>query len=113
MGRYQTPTAQETAQAKRVGAQRIAGPLALAAHFDTLGGRVVVELDRQCSFAFDPTICPSLSGAGGFELSEIEILGAGTAINFPRIDISLSLAHLISDLLAPIGDELQPLRSSD
>ena len=99
MGQYRIPTAAEAAQAREAGAQRATGPLAVAAHFDPTTGRIVIELDRQCSIAFDPAACHHLSAASRYELQEIEILGAGTAINFPRIDVSLSLGNLVADLL--------------
>ena len=34
------------------------------------------------------------------------VSAAGTAINFPRIDVSLSLASLVADLLAPADDQV-------
>lgn len=108
MGQYLSPTAEQAAQAQRAGAQRIAGPLVMAARFDDARGRIVLELDRQCSIAFDPAVYPYLAQASSAELEEIEILAAGKAINFPQIDISLSLAALIADLLAPSDVQAQP-----
>lgn len=108
MGPYRPPTAKKAAEARRAGARRAAGPLAKAAHFDGARGRIVVELNRQCSIAFDPAVYPYLAQASHAELEEIEILAAGTAINFPRIDVSLSLASLVADLLAPADDQAPP-----
>ena len=102
MGQYRIPTAAEAAQAREAGAQRATGPLAVAAHFDPTTGRIVIELDRQCSIAFDPAVCHHLSAASRYELQEIEILGAGTAINFPRIDVSLALGDLVADLVGAL-----------
>ena len=99
MGQYRIPTAVEAAQAREAGAQRATGPLAVAAHLDPTTGRIVIELDRQCSIAFGPAVCHHLSRASRHDLQEIEILGAGTALNFPRIDVSLSLGILVADLL--------------
>jgi hypothetical protein len=106
---YRIPTATEAAQVRGTGAQR-ARPRVVTAHFDVSVARIVLELDRQCSIAFDPAVYPYLSAASGFELEEIEVLGAGAAINFPRLDISLSLENLIADLLAPFRDQTDATR---
>lgn len=45
MGTYRPPTAKEAAAARRAGARRIAGPLAMAAHFNAARGRIVLELE--------------------------------------------------------------------
>ena len=110
MGQYRRPTATEAAQARRAGEQRAGGPLATSAHLDTARGRIALDLDRQCSIAFHPAVYPVLAAASHLELEEIEILGAGTAINFPRIDVSVSLASLIADLFAPSGVRAGPSR---
>lgn len=108
MSQYRSRSAKQAARAQLAGAKRAVGPLVMAAHFDAARGRVVLELDRQCSIAFDPAVYPYLSDASRSELEEIEILGAGTAINFPQIDISLSLSALIADLLTPSDVPAQP-----
>lgn len=99
MASYRAPTDQEQAAAKQAGALRALGPCAMRARFDAGRGRIVLELDRGVSLAFEPAIYPDLASAGAADLAEVEILGAGTAINFPRIDVSLSLEILIADLL--------------
>lgn len=99
MGQYRIPTANEAAGAQQAGAQRAAGPLVTAAHLDAARGRIVLELDRQCSIAFDPAIYPVLAKASLLNLEEIAILGRGSAINFPRVDVSVSVENLLADLL--------------
>ena len=98
MAPYRTPTAQEQADAKQAGVQRALRPRAVGARFDAGDGRIVIELDRG-SLAFEPAIYADLASAAAYDLAKVEILGAGTAINFPRIDVSLSLENLIADLL--------------
>lgn len=104
MGQYRSPTAKQAARAWQDGARHARGPLVMAAHFDASRGRIVLELNRQCSIAFEPAAYPYLAKASLSDLEEIEILGSGSAVNFPRVDVSLSVERLIADLLLPPRD---------
>ena len=99
MGIYRGPTDDEQAAAKRLGAIRAKAPRVTFPEFDRTRGRVVLELDRGFAMAFDPGIYSELSRGSASDLEEVELLGTGTAISFPRIDVSLSVENLIADLL--------------
>lgn len=109
MGQYRTPTLEEVVAAKRAGAERLKAARAVAASFDAGKNLIVLELDRGGTIAFEVAIYRYLAKAAPADLAEIEILGGGAAINFPRIDVSLSVGALIADWrLAPNKDGTTP-----
>lgn len=100
MAEYRAPTARERASVRRLGARRANAPQVVGVRFDAGRDRIVLELNRDCAIAFSPTIYPALAQASPSELGVIEILGPGSAILFPQIDVSISVENLIADLMA-------------
>ena len=73
-------------------------PRAKAARYDSASGRVLVELDNGCSFAFPARLAEGLDQASEADLTEIEILGAGYGLHWERLDVDLSLPGLMAGL---------------
>ncbi len=86
--------------AARRGAQRLKkGPLAVAARYDAMTGRVVIELDSGLEIAFRPQQAQGLEGATPADLNEIEISPSGQGLHFPAIDADLYLPALLDGFL--------------
>lgn len=86
--------------AARRGEQRLKkGPVAVAARYDQLTGRVVIELDSGLEIAFRPQQAQGLEAATPADLSEIEISPSGQGLYFPTIDADLYLPALLDGFL--------------
>lgn len=86
--------------AARRGAQRLKkGPVAVAARYDQLSGRVVIELDSGLEIAFKPQQAQGLETATLADLNEIEISPSGQGLYFPVIDADLYLPALLDGFL--------------
>ena len=86
--------------ATRRGAQRLKkGPVAVAARYDPLTGRVVIELDSGLEIAFKPQHAQGLEAATPADLSEIEISPSGQGLHFPALDADLYLPALLDGFL--------------
>lgn len=58
-----------------------AEPRARDVRYDSVAGRVVVELTNGCTFAFPPDLVQGLGGASVIQLGEVELLGAGYGLH--------------------------------
>ena len=73
-------------------------PRAAAARYDRRSGRVVVELVNGCTFAFPPQLAQGLEAATEEQLSQVEILGAGSGLHWEALDADLSVPGLLAGL---------------
>lgn len=81
-------------QASARGEQLLAhGPLALSARHEE--GRICIELDNGCAFAFPVAHAQGLADAAPTALSRIEVTGAGLGLYWPDLDVDLYVPHLI------------------
>lgn len=85
---------QATAAGQRLLAR---GPLAMAASFKA--GRVHVELNNGCAFVFPAAHAQELAGASAEDLRQIEIVGGGLSLHFPRLDADLYVPNLVKGVL--------------
>ncbi len=86
-------------QAEQRGRQSLAEePRAKYAHYDPESGRVLVDLDNGCSFAFPARLAQGLQTATDDDLAAVEILGAGYGLHWDRLDVDLSIAGLLAGL---------------
>jgi hypothetical protein len=76
---------------KRMEELRASEPLAVAARYDAVADRIVIELDTGVSLAFPPSLAEGLQDATPAKLSEIEITPAGLDVYFPALDADLYL----------------------
>ena len=73
-------------------------PRAAAARYDRRSRQVVVELSNGCTFAFPPRLAQGLEAATEEQLSEVEILGAGSGLHWEALDADLSIPGLLAGL---------------
>lgn len=73
-------------------------PRAAAARYDRAAGRIVVELENGCTFAFPPRLAQGLEGASDDRLAAVEILGQGYGLHWEALDVDLSLPGLMAGL---------------
>ncbi len=90
---------QHFVEAERCGRQsRAEEPRANAVLYDAASGRVLVELDNGCSFAFPARLAQGLENASDSDLAMGEILGAGYGLHWERLDVDLSVPGLLAGL---------------
>ncbi|WP_449045258.1 DUF2442 domain-containing protein [Paracoccus versutus] len=80
---------------------RMAGanePRAAAARYDRASGRVIVDLENGCTFAFPPRLAQGLEGATDDQLAAVEILGRGYGLHWEELDADLSLPGLMAGI---------------
>ena len=101
MGNFRKSGAAEIQQAKLAGAVRAAAPRVTAAEYDEARDRLTLEFDRGFAVAVSVREFPGFRDATALDLIAVEILGSGHAVYFSRIDQSLNVANLISELTGP------------
>ena len=75
------------------------GPTAVAARYDALADRVIVELSTGLELGFAPRLVEGLSGATPAQLQEIEISAAGLGLHFPQLDADIYVPGLLEGVL--------------
>lgn len=73
-------------------------PRAAAARYDRASGRVIVDLENGCTFAFPPRLAQGLEGASDDQLAAVEILGRGYGLHWEELDVDLSLPGLMAGI---------------
>ncbi len=81
------------------GGQRLGGPLAAGAYYDTARGRIVVEMSTGIEISFSPGTAQGLESASAEELSEIEITPSGLGLHFPKLDADIYVPALLEGVL--------------
>src|SRR3546814_20721986 len=80
-------------------------PRATTARYDRASGRVIVDLENGCTFAFPPRLAQGLEGATDDQLAAVEILGQGYGLHWEALDAALSVPGLVAGLLGPKESE--------
>jgi hypothetical protein len=75
-----------------------AEPRALTARYDRASGRVLVELDNDCTFAFPARRAQGLEHASDEDLANVELLGRGYGLHWESLDADLSIPGLLAGL---------------
>lgn len=73
-------------------------PRAAAARYDRRSGRVIVDLENGCTFAFPPQLAQGLEGASDDQLATVEVLGKGYGLHWEELDVDLSLPGLMAGI---------------
>lgn len=93
------PTEQKLAQAERRGREILATqPLALSARYDRAGGHIAIELTNGCTLTVPATLIQGLEGASPDQLASVEILGAGYGLQWPELDVQVTVPGLAAGL---------------
>lgn len=74
-------------------------PRALGARYDRATGRIEIELNDRCLFAFPVDTAEGLCGAPPAELERIEIVGDGYALHWESLDVHFTVAGLLAGRL--------------
>ncbi len=82
--------------ARARGAGVLMAPHAKTARYDRRSGRVVVELDNGCAFAFPARNVQGLEAAKPGDLAEIELLGDGFVLHWPRVNADIRIEGALS-----------------
>lgn len=82
--------------ARARGAEVLMAPHAKTARYDRKSGRVVVELDNGCAFAFPARNVQGLEAAKPGELAEIELLGDGFVLHWPKVNADIRIEGALS-----------------
>jgi len=77
---------------------RAGEPRAIAARFDRASGRVIVDLENGCTFAFPPALAEGFEAATEDQLCAVEILGKGYGLHWEELDVDLSLPGLMAGI---------------
>lgn len=89
----------ELAQARRRGDELWERePRATAARYDRKSGRIIVDLNNDCTFAFPARRAQGLEDATDDELAQIEVIGLGYGLHWENLNED----HAIPALLAGI-----------
>lgn len=73
-------------------------PRALTARYDRASGRILVELDNDCTFAFPARRAQGLEAASDADLAKVELLGNGYGLHWEALDADLSILGLLAGL---------------
>ena len=71
-------------------------PRAVAVRYDRRTRKVVVDLDNGCTLLVPPDRAQGLAGASATDLAAVHVLGPGTSIAWPRLDVQFSVAGLLA-----------------
>jgi hypothetical protein len=74
-------------------------PRAVAAHYDSKTGRIVIHLSSKLIVSFLPGDVEGLEGARPSQLNKIEISPSGFGIHFPALDADLYVPGLLEGFL--------------
>ena len=93
------PTEQKLAEAERRGREILATqPLATSVRYDRAGGHVAVELTNGCTLTVPATLIQGLESASPDQLAAVEILGAGYGLQWPGLDVQVTVPGLAAGL---------------
>jgi hypothetical protein len=73
-------------------------PRALSARYDRKYERIVVDLNNGCTFAFPARKVQGLEDAMAAELADIELLGGGYGLHWPRPNVSLRVEGALAGI---------------
>lgn len=73
------------------------GPRAVAARYDTATGRIEIDLDNGCLFAFPAELGQGLRGASPEQLTEVEVDPAGD-LHWETLDVDMHTTYALQGL---------------
>ncbi len=83
--------------AQRRGRQTLTNtPRAEAAHYDPASKRIIIEFLNRSTFTFPVELVQGLVQASDEDLTDIRLLAQGLALDWPRLDLQLSITGLLA-----------------
>lgn len=70
-------------------------PRAVAARYDSKSNRIVVDLKNGSTFMFPAHLAQNLSEASPDDLKEIEVIGEGYALRWPKLDADMRVPAMM------------------
>lgn len=84
------------AEATQRGEERLERlPGAVGVCYNRRARKVVVDLDNGCTLLVPPELAQGLTTASPAELSDVRVLGPGTTIAWPQLDVQFSVTSLL------------------
>lgn len=71
-------------------------PVAVAARFDPITHRIIVDLDSDVTFIFPVSRAEGLAEASEIDLASVEVSPGGMALHWESLDIDFSIAGLLA-----------------
>lgn len=71
------------------------GAYAISARYDKVTKRIVVDLANGATLLVPSRLIEGLQQASGAELAKIDILGAGTGLYWPSLDVDIGVTGLL------------------
>lgn len=94
-GEFERQFAEATERGK---AEMDSGVFATAARYDKAKRRLVVDLANGMTLLIPTHLLQGLQAAKAKELAEIEILGVGSGLYWPKLDVDIALAGLLTNI---------------
>jgi hypothetical protein len=87
------------AEATRRGERRLQHePRAVAVCYDRRTRKVLIDLDNGCTLLVPPELAQGLTGASPTKLADVVVLGPGTAVSWPQLDVQFSVTGLLTGI---------------
>jgi hypothetical protein len=100
MAEFKAPTMEEFDAITRRTAQKMKRQLlAVEAHYDRRGGRIMITLNNGAAVGFPLSVLPGLEQATPDDLRKIEVQGGGYGLHVARLDADISIPSLLADQL--------------
>jgi hypothetical protein len=100
MGISEVDFEQQYAEATRRGDERLKRePRAVTARYDKQTRKVVIDLNNGCTLLVPTESVQGLRGAPSAKLADVQVLGPGTTIAWPQLDVQFSVTGLLAGLL--------------
>ncbi|WP_420224746.1 DUF2442 domain-containing protein [Pigmentiphaga litoralis] len=71
-------------------------PRAASACFDAQSGRITIELENGCVFAFPPGLVQDLVTATPAQLAQVQVIGNGYGLHWEALDADIAIASLLA-----------------
>lgn len=90
---------QQFAEATERGkAEMASGVYAAAARYDKVKRRLVVDLANGMTLLIPTHLLQGLQAATAKDLAQVEILGTGSGLYWPKLDVDIALAGLLANI---------------
>lgn len=71
-------------------------PRAVAVRYEEKADRIIIEMQTGCAFMFPPGIAQGLAVASASELSKVEIVLGGEALEWPALGVGFTVLGLMT-----------------
>lgn len=91
--------ARQYSEATQRGEKRLdRDPRAVGVRYDRRTRKLVIDLNNGCTLLVPPELAEGLARATAAELAQVRLLGPGTAIAWPELDVQFSVTGLLAGI---------------